>query len=277
MMLLRIVVGVYVGSVALIFAFQAWLVYHPTRSIIQTPDRLGLAYEAVTLSTSDGVRLAAWYVPAAEARGTVLFCHGNEGNISHWLGPVETLHELGLNVLAFDYRGYGQSEGRPTEAGTHLDTESAWRYLVENRRVPAGELIILGRSLGGAVAAALAEKHPPAALILESTFTSLPDEGQDLLPFVPMRLLVRFDYNTLVRMHRIRCPVLVVHSRQDSLIAFKHAERLFDAAAEPKTLLELSGGHDSAYVTSAELHRKGLEDFLTRVRKLRSATARSEE
>jgi len=164
--LVRIAVGVYVGICLVMFVFQSHLLYHPLREIERTPERVGLAYEEVTLRTPDGLRLAAWYVPADEARGTVLFCHGNAGNMSHRVSTVEILNRLRMNVFLFDYRGYGASEGSPSEAGMYRDAETAWRHVVEERGVAPGDLIIQGRSLGGAVAAELAERHPPRALIL---------------------------------------------------------------------------------------------------------------
>jgi len=262
--LVRIAVGVYVGICLVLFAFQSHLLYHPLREIERTPERVGLSYEEVTLRTPDGVRLAAWYVPAGEARGTVLFCHGNAGNISHRVSTVEILNRLRMNVFLFDYRGYGASEGGPSEAGMYRDAETAWRHVVEERGVAPGDLILHGRSLGGAVAAELAERHPPRALILESTFTSVPDVAADLYPWLPMRLLARFQYNTLARIGRIACPKLIVHSRGDDLIPFEHGGRLFEAAAEPKTWLEITGRHGDGFFTSGRRYEKGLDDFLTR-------------
>ncbi len=262
--LLRIAVGVYVGICLVILVFQSHLLYHPLREIERTPEGVGLSYEEVTLRTTDGVRLAAWYVPADAARGTVLFCHGNAGNMSHRVGTIAILNRLRMNVLLFDYRGYGASEGSPSEAGTYRDAETAWRHLVQQRGVAPGDLILHGRSLGGAVAAQVAQKHPPRALILESTFTSVPDVARGMFPWLPVRLLARIQYDTLERIARIRCPKLIIHSRDDDLIPFEHGRRLFEAAAEPKTWLEITGRHNDGFFTSGKRYEKGLDDFLSR-------------
>jgi len=262
--LLRIAVGMYVGICLLMLMFQSRLLYHPLREIECTPERVGLSYEQVTLRTPDGLHLAAWYVPAAEARGTVLFCHGNAGNMSHRVGTIEILNRLRMNVLLFDYRGYGASEGSPSEAGTYRDAETAWRHLVEQRGVAPGDLIIHGRSLGGAVAAQVARKHPPRALILESTFTSVPDVARGMFPWLPVRLLARLRYDTLERIARIRCPKLIIHSRDDDLIPFEHGQRLFEAAPDPKTFLEIHGRHADGFLTSGKRYENGLDGFFSR-------------
>jgi len=261
--LVRIAVGVYVGICLLMYVFQSHLLYYPLREIEDTPQRVGLAYEEVTLRTEDGLRLGAWYVPATDARGTALFCHGNAGNISHRIETLQILHRLRLNVLIFDYRGYGTSQGSPTEAGTYRDAEAAWRHLVEARGVAPGDVILHGRSLGGAVAAHLAETHPPRALILESAFTSVPDVARGMYPWLPVRLLARFQYNTLERIGRIACPKLIIHSRGDDLIPFACGQRLFEAAAEPKTFLEITGSHADGFLASGKRYENGLDRFVS--------------
>lgn len=254
---------VYAGLCLLVLVLQAQLMYHPTRQITATPAALMLAFDDVALETSDGVKLHGWYVPAAGARATVLFCHGNAGNISGRLGTIRVLHGLGLNVLLFDYRGYGRSAGSPSEEGTYRDAEAAWRYLVDTRGVAPGALVIHGRSLGGAVAADLAMRHPPAALILESTFTKVADHwiGRALAPAV---WLSSFRYDAAARVRDLGCPKLVVHSREDRLVPFALGRRLFEAAAEPKEFLEISGTHNEGFLTSGTVYTEGLDDFLRR-------------
>lgn len=261
--ILLIVMGLCLALAALMYFFQDRMMYLPLRAIGATPAERGLAYEEVRIETADGVALAGWYVPAAPERGVVLFFHGNAGNISHRLDTLELFHDLGLSTLIIDYRGYGQSQGRPSEQGTYLDAEAAWRYLVEERQVPPDRMIFFGRSLGGAVAAYLAQRHPPRALILESTFTSAPDIAADIFSFLPVRPLVRFQYNTLARLADIRCPVLIVHSPDDEVIPYSHGRRLFAAAAEPREFLEIRGGHNAGFLVSAN-YRAGLELFIAR-------------
>jgi len=192
----------------------------------------------------------------------VLFCHGNAGNISHRLESIEIFHRLGLNIFIFDYRGYGQSEGKPTEQGTYEDASVAWRYLTQQRQVNPNEIIVFGRSLGGAVASWLAQSHSPGALILESTFTSLADIAASLYPYLPVRLLLRFKYNTAEYLGKVNCPVLIVHSRDDEIMPFSHGCRLFEMASEPKKFLEISGTHNEGFIISGKDYEKGLNAFI---------------
>lgn len=262
--IIGVIITSYVGLTLLLFLFQARFLYFPTAYLVATPADRGLAYETVWLETADGVRISGWFVPAEPARGVVLFFHGNAGNISHRLESIAFFHRLGLSVLIIDYRGYGQSEGRPGEQGTYLDAEAAWRYLVEERRIAPHQIIFFGRSLGGAVAAALAQTHPPPALILESTFTSVPDMAAQLYPFLPARRLARIHYNTLERLPTLNVPVLIVHSPDDEVIPYDHGRRLFAAARAPKEFLELRGGHNEGFIISAERYEAGLNGFITR-------------
>ncbi|MBN1993769.1 MAG: alpha/beta hydrolase [Anaerolineae bacterium] len=263
---LIIILGIvlYISLVAFFFFIQERLIYFPTRRITATPADIGLAYEAVWLETTDGVKLSGWFIPAEEARGVVLFLHGNAGNISHRLDSLEIFHRLGLSVLIIDYRGYGQSEGQPSEQGTYLDAEAAWHYLVKERQIPPGQIILFGRSLGGAVAARLAQQNNPGALILESTFTSVPDVAAKYYPFLPVRLLARFKYNTLARLPQINCPVLVVHSPDDDIIPYSHGKQLLAAAPEPKEFLALKGGHNEGIFISGKQYEAGLDAFISK-------------
>ncbi len=260
--LLLVATAVYAGLVLLLFAFQGRFVFFPTGDMGETPAVLGLAYENVRFPASDGVTLHGWYVPGDPGAPTLLFFHGNAGNISHRLESLEIFHRLGLNTLIVDYRGYGRSEGRPSEAGTYRDAEAAWRYLRTTRGLAGKEIVIFGRSLGGAVAAWLATKVDPAALIVESVFTSVPDMAARLYPFLPVRLLARIHYDTESRIARVDCPVLIAHSRDDEIVPFEHARRLYAAAREPKSLLEMRGRHNDGFVVSGEQYLSGLETFL---------------
>jgi pimeloyl-ACP methyl ester carboxylesterase len=259
-----IVVTLYLGLTLLLFLFQARFIYFPIAAWAATPARIGLPYETVTLTTSDGVDLSAWFIPAPEARHVLLFFHGNAGNISHRLTSIEQFHQLGLAVFIIDYRGYGQSEGSPTEAGTYLDAEAAWRYLIEEQGFKPSQIILFGRSLGGAVATWLAQHRRPAALIIESTFTSVPDMAAAQFPFLPTRLLTRIRYDTYTRLPQVTCPVLVIHSPEDEIIPYSHGERLFAVAPAPKMFLKLKGGHNDGFLLSGPAYEAGLQAFLTR-------------
>ncbi len=246
----------------LVFACQSKLVYFPTSQLKGTPDDVGLTYEIVWLTTTDKVRLHGWYIPAKKATAVVLFNHGNGGNISHRIDIAHLLNNLGLSVLMFDYRGYGKSQGSPNEQGTYLDAEAAWQYLTRTRGISPDKIVIYGRSLGGAIAAHLAVSHPPGILIVDSTFTSLKDVGQEIYPFLPVRLLSRFDYPTKKNVSAVRCPVLVIHSPDDDLVPFHHGKQIFDAAKEPKKFLKLEGGHNDNYMVSPRVYGNGIKGFI---------------
>ena len=256
------VAGTCIIFAALLFIFQSHYVYYPQRVLQADPGSIGLHFENVSFETSDGVRLSGWFVPGDNARGVILFCHGNAGNISHRLDSIQLFHRLGLDVFIFDYRGYGRSEGKPTEHGTYKDAEAAWRYLVETRQVNPDQIIVFGRSLGGAIASWLAQTHPPGALILESTFTSLPDIAATLYPYLPVRWLSRFEYNTAEYLGSVDCPVLIVHSRDDEIMPFRHGRQLFELAGEPKTFLEISGTHNEGFITSGRHYQEALNAFI---------------
>ncbi|TAN83637.1 MAG: alpha/beta fold hydrolase, partial [Gallionella sp.] len=186
---LGILAAAYGGLALLIYIFQSHLVFYPGtgREIIATPGQVGLTYEDLHLKTSDGIDLHGWYIPASQPRGTVLFLHGNAGNISHRIDSVQMFHRLGYSTLIFDYRGYGNSGGAPSEQGTYRDAEAAWRHLAEQRRIPSCRIVLFGESLGGAVAAWLATRQKPTALVIASGFTSVPDLGQKLYSYLPVR------------------------------------------------------------------------------------------
>jgi fermentation-respiration switch protein FrsA (DUF1100 family) len=247
----------------LMCAFQRRLVYFPMREYATTPDAVGLPYEAVAFAAADGVKLSGWFVPAEKPRGVVLFCHGNAGNISHRVETMRLHRELGLSSFHFDYRGYGQSEGTPSEQGTYRDAEAAWRYLTEGRKVPAEQIVLHGRSLGGSIAAWLARERPAKALIAESTFTSIPDVAARVYWFLPVRLMARYHYETKAAVPRVQCPVLIVHSAQDEIVPFSHGRQLYELAPAPKTFLEIHGGHNDGWEESREVYARGLDDFLT--------------
>ncbi len=264
-MLLLTVIVIYIALVVFVYFTQSNMLYFPqlpSRDLGSTPDRHGLAYEEVKLVTTDGVSLHGWFLPVANPRATLLFFHGNAGNISHRIDSLQVFHDLGLEILIIDYRGYGQSEGEPSEKGTYLDAESAWRYLTEEKKIPPRRILIFGRSLGAAVASHLARNHEAQGLILESAFLSVPDIAATRYPFLPMRLLSRFHYDNRRNLHAITMPVLIAHSRDDELIPYEHGRELFAAAREPKQFLQLRGGHNNGYSVAGKDYIRGLDRFI---------------
>jgi fermentation-respiration switch protein FrsA (DUF1100 family) len=235
----------------------------PSRRLDGTPRQVGLSFKSVELSTEDGVKLHGWFIPHEMPRATLLFFHGNAGNISHRLESLALFNDLGLAVFIIDYRGYGNSEGRPSEQGIYEDAQAAWRYLTETRGIPEQKILLFGRSLGGAIAAYIAAKKNAMGVVLESTFTSVPDMAAELYPWLPARRLVRYHYNTLERMEAINRPVMVVHSRHDEIIPFNHGRALFEQANEPKRFLELSGDHNYGFMRELDRYRDHWDEFIS--------------
>lgn len=261
---LMIIAGGYVVLVGLMFLTQHSLLYLPDipgRALNATPDALGLAYEDVSVTTEDDVVLHGWWLPG-ETDTALLFLHGNAGNISHRLQSLRQFRSLGLSVLIIDYRGYGRSEGRPGEQGTYRDARAAWRHLTDERGIAPRNVAVFGRSLGGAIAAWLAAEEDPGALIVEGAFTSIPDLGQELYWYLPVRWLSRFDYPTREYVANTDSPVLIVHSRDDELAGFHHAQRLYAAVRGERQLLELSGSHNDASVLDESRYLGGIASFL---------------
>ncbi len=257
--------GVYVILVVALYLFQSQLVFFPERVMEGTPHDIGLPFESILFRSTDNVELHGWFVPGSHARGVILFCHGNAGNISHRVEYLRLFHGLGWSTFIFDYRGFGNSNGKPTEAGTYQDALGAWHYLVDTRRVQPEEIVIYGESLGGAVAAWLARGRHPAGLVLASTFTSLPDVAADVYPFFPVRWLARFHYNTRGFLSEVTCPVLVIHSRDDEIIPFAHGQILFEIARPPKAFLEIRGSHNTGFMDSRVRYVEGIDDFLSKL------------
>lgn len=256
----------YAAIMALVYLYQPRLVYFPQveRELTNTPRSAGLDFEDVRLQSADGVDIHGWWVPAREPRGAVLLMHGNAGNISHRVGYAAMFNRLGYSVLLFDYRGYGKSGGHPDEEGTYRDAEAAWQHATVVRRIPPQHIVMVGESLGGGVATWLALKHPPRALVLASTFTSVPDLGAQIYPWLPVRLLARIEYGNLARIGQIRAPILVAHSRDDDIIPYAHGQALYAAAPEPRQFLTLSGTHNDGFLYSSDESVSAVGNFLAR-------------
>lgn len=252
----------YLAIVLLVYFGQSRLVYFPEKPLSLTPEAIGLDYTSVNITTRDGETLHGWWMSVPNAKGTVLFFHGNAGNISHRINYLAMFKRLGYNTLLFDYRGYGQSSGVPSESGTYLDAQAAWRYLTEIRGIAPARIVLFGESLGGAVAAWLAVQEKPGLLALASTFTSIPDLAAEIYPFLPVRWIARFDYDTRKSLQSVTCPVFIAHSPQDEIIPFGHGQQLFQAAPEPKQFLTLEGGHNTGFIFMQPAWIKSLGAFL---------------
>lgn len=266
-MALTVIVGLVLGYLFLVvyvYVRQGSMLYFPAKEIEATPHTIGLRYQELTLRSGDGVDISAWYVPADDARGVLLFCHGNAGNISHRLDSIRIFHSLGLDVFIFDYRGYGKSKGSPDEMGTYLDAEAAWDYLVRAVHVRPEKIVLFGRSLGSAVAAETALRKQVGALIVESAFTSIPDLGEKFYPYLPVRLISRYQYKSFDKVRKILIPKLIIHSPDDEIVPYEQGVKLFENAAEPKEFLRIAGSHNEGFLLSGSLYVNGLDSFLSR-------------
>jgi len=247
--------------------YEQKAVYYPTRDIVRTPQDAGLRFEEVRIETADGEAIHGWWVPSGKSDAPVLlFFHGNGGNVSHRLEKLALFHYIGADTLIIDYRGYGKSTGEPGEEGINRDARAAYRWLTDNRSVDPKRIIVYGESLGAAVAVHLASEVPTGGVIVESGFTSVPDIAQKMFPFLPTRWIVRHKYNSIDKVHAINAPLLILHSRDDELFEMSHPERLLAAAQPPKRLVELRGGHNDAFLVSADTYREALAAFLAEVR-----------
>jgi fermentation-respiration switch protein FrsA (DUF1100 family) len=266
-----LVVG-YGAIVGLAFAFQDQLLFQPSSRLLATPDDMGMSYETVRLDTDDGETLHGWWIPApdvsretspdASAEHTLLFFHGNAGNISGRLESVQQFRQLGLNVLIVDYRGYGQSTGSPSEEGIYRDAEACWAYLTEAQDIASQHIVVFGRSMGGGAATWIASQRQPGAVILESVFTNVPDIGAHHYSFLPVRALATNQFDNEARVAEIEAPTLHIHSGDDRVVPFELGRQVYEAAAEPKQFLEIEGGHNDGFLVSADEYLRTIDDFL---------------
>ncbi len=257
--------GIAVAVVALFFAgfivfFEESLIFYPARGGVGPSPG-----QDVFLTTSDGVKIHGWYVTHPEAKAAILYLHGNAGNIEIRRDVLEGLRQLPANVLLIDYRGYGNSEGRPSEVGIYRDARAAYDWLAA--RTPPERIVVFGKSLGGAPACELAAGVPVGGLIVQSSFTRATDMASIVMPFLPgARFLVRSKFDTIGKVARIRCPKLFIHAVDDDLIPFSMARRLYDAAAEPKEHAWFdSGGHGGLWITHHQAYYARLRQFLNRL------------
>jgi pimeloyl-ACP methyl ester carboxylesterase len=263
-----IAAALYLLLLLLLRLNESRLVYFPgsSRHLIAPPASLGLRVQRVEIPTEDGVRLVAWVIPAASGAESrwLLICHGNAGNLSEFDRPLHYagLARLGLSLLAFDYRGYGESEGIPSEQGLYRDAQAAYRFLREQLGVPPNQILIFGHSLGSAVAVDLASRVPSAGLILEGAMTSVLQRGQELYPFIPVRWLAASRYPSIEKIRQVTAPKLFLHATGDEVIPFSHGRRLFEAAPPPKTFVQLRGGHGDAFDVDSSAYFGSIQRFL---------------
>ena len=259
---IAVIAILYIFKAIRLYRRQGEHVYNPRHELSATPGDEGLAFEDVRFRSADNILLHGWFAPCENSRKVILLYHGNTGNISDCISSISIFAGLGFSTFMFDYRGYGLSEGRTDEQGTYHDAEAAWEWLLREKHYAPQDVVILGRSLGASIGSWLASHHHPAAVILESTFTSLPDIAADTHPLIPARLMTRFRYDTLDNVRRIHCPILIVHGRDDSVIPYHHGRRLYDSANEPKAFLDIHGTHAEGFLATGQDYINGLQAFL---------------
>lgn len=258
----QVIIAVYFGILVLFFVFQGKLVFVSTSDLYRTPAANGWSYEEVFLPVANETT-HGWFINAEQSpKGAIIFSHGNAGNIADRLESISILRDLGYDVLAYDYGGYGQSTGRSTESRCYKDIRAMWQWLVEEKEVPEEKIILFGRSLGAGPTCQLATEVTPGAVIIESAFLSVPKMGEELYPWLPVKYLSRIRFNNAKKIANVKEPLLIVHSPDDQLISFRHGKALFDLARDPKTFLEIEGDHNEGFWKSGALYTDGLTKFL---------------
>ena len=245
-----------------VYVAQEKLVYSPSTIVSQTPGGMGLVFEELYIDTSDGEKIHAWFIPSEEASRYVFFLHGNGGNIGNRLNTISILNELGYSTLIIDYRGYGNSSGQPSEQGTYKDALAAFNYLMTYRKLQPKDIVIYGRSLGGAVAVWLAAQVHPSGLIIESTFSRLVDMGKHRYPFLPVKILTRVHYDSLSQIKEVKCPIFSAHSLDDETIPYILGKSLAEAAPDLKRFVTLNGRHNEAFFDTGQSYYDELDGFI---------------
>ena len=252
------------GLYLVFFFAQSPLIFTPNTDMAGDPSAFGWDYDSFALAVPGGTT-HGWYIPLADARGTILYSHGNDSNVSHCLGIARRFREMGFSALLYDYGGYGQSTGKPSERRLYADAVAAWDYLTKERQIPAETIILWGPSFGGGPTCELATRVQPAGVVLENTFSSMADAAFKDYPWFPGSLFIRHRFNNKAKMGKIPAPVLVIHSQGDRLYPYAQGQLLFARANKPKQFLEVYGDHGEGASASPELFMTGVEGFLAKI------------
>jgi fermentation-respiration switch protein FrsA (DUF1100 family) len=247
--------------------FYTWIenrfVFYPQSSFDLTPEELRLEYKDVYFNSGDGNSLHGWFFPLQTGGPVILFFHGNAGNISHRLENVRLLTERNLQVFIFDYRGYGKSTGNPSEKGIYVDGQAAYDYLVEKEHISPGNIVLFGRSLGGAVAIETALNRDARSIIVESAFASIKDMAKTTFPFNFLSSILPSHYDNLNKISEIGVPKLIMHGEEDEIVPFSMGKRLFEAAREPKFFYTIKGaGHNDTFTAGGEEYFENFVSFV---------------
>ena len=266
MKILILLIVIVILLIAYVRYLEKTSLFYPSKEMLGTPTDLGLAYEDIFFETEKGIRLNAWWISAPKLKDpqrtrTLLFLHGNAGNISGRLGKIFLFHQMGMNIFIIDYRGYGKSDGVPTEKGMYEDAVKAYQYIISQKNIKPEQLIIYGASLGGVAAIHVASFHKAAGLILDSTFSNAVDMAKHIYPYLPS-FFMNIKLDNMRKIQDVHYPKLVIHSPDDETVPFKLGKKLFEAAPEPKMFLEVIGDHNDDHFNDEGLFTGGIQKFL---------------
>ena len=259
--LLVVFITAFLSLAAYVRYLESITVFHPAKEIERTPRSIGLGFEDIYFKTKDKYVINGWLIKHPQAHSTVIYFHGNAGNMADRLEKIILLRNLKVNVFIIDYRGYGKSQGKPCEHGVYEDAVAAFDYLLTRGDIEHEKIWVYGTSLGGTVAIDLATKKRLACLIIDSTFSSAADMGRTIYPFIPS-FLIQTKMDSLAKIKKITIPKLFLHSREDDVVPFRLGQKLFAVAPAPKEFLEIKGGHNDNYVYSREIWLEGVSRFL---------------
>ena len=256
---------IYLVVVGMMSFFQNHLIFHPSEFMTDSPDRLEVPWSDHYVETEDGTMIHGWLLKNEDAEHTVVFSHGNAGNISGRLDIAKTIYDKGVSVFLYDYRGYGNSEGSPNEDGFFDDARSVVNYLAGEQGIPTDSMIFYGRSLGGSAAAHQASEFNGAGLVLDSAFANIRSMAQSAYPFVPS-FLVRAEFPTdQFLMNRGEIPVLFMHSPDDQIVLFDQGRQLYEQAEGEKRFVELRGGHNDNFHNSRDIYEEAWMEFIAQL------------
>ncbi|MFQ5443235.1 MAG: alpha/beta hydrolase [Nitrospinales bacterium] len=259
------ILAVLLFYAVLLVSCENKIIYHPDQypSGIWNPEAYGLQVEDVYFQASDGVKLHGWFIPSAKPVATLLWFHGNAGNLTHRIENILLLQPLNLNVFIFDYRGYGKSEGKPEEKGIYLDSQAAYDTLIRKKNIAPDKLFLFGRSLGGVCAIRVAANNPSAGLILESNFTSARDMAKKVFPILPIGYFIKSRFDGVEEIKTVKIPKLFLHGTEDNIVPYSLGKKLFDSAPEPKRFYDIVGaGHNDTYVVGGKPYFETLNRFI---------------
>ena len=264
---MRVFLSILIG-LGLIFAYVKYLeykgIYYPVKEILIYPSSAGMSFKDIYITAQDNVRINGWFISNPKAKYTLLFFHGNAGNIGDRIDKLQLLYQVGLNIFIIDYRGFGRSQGSPSESGFYRDALAAYDYLLNTINVKPEQIVLYGESLGTAIAVDLGFNREVKALILEGAFSCGRDMAVKIYPFLP-RFIFSNSFDSLTKIKEINAPKLFIHSRNDEIVPFNLAKKLYNHARGPKEFLEIEGDHNNAFLSSRRLYVSSIRAFIEKL------------